>query len=93
MDVINNIRLGVWRKQPKQFFEEAVIDADGVIAETNGECKEGMNISYKGTWGYHPLVISLANTSEPLYLVNRSGNCASSEGAARYIDRAMDVPE
>ena len=91
MDVINNIRLGVWRKQPKQFFEEAVIDADGVIAETSGECKEGMNISYKGTWGYHPLVISLANTSEPLYLVNRSGNCTSSEGAARYIDRAIDL--
>jgi len=36
-------------------------------------------------------VISLANTSEPLYLVNRSGNCASSEGAARYIDRAIDL--
>ena len=90
MDVINGVRLGVWRKQPKQFFEEAVIDADGVIAETAGECKEGMNISYKGTWGYHPLVISLANTSEPLYLVNRSGNCTSSNGAARYIDRAID---
>jgi hypothetical protein len=91
MDVINEVRLGVWAKQPEQFFEQAIIDADGMIAQTTGECKEGMNISYKGTWGYHPLVVSLANTAEPLYLVNRSGNSTSSEGAARYIDKAIDL--
>jgi len=91
MDIINDVRLGVWRTQPDEFFQQAVIDVDGVIAETTGECKEGMNISYKGIWGYHPLVVSLANTSEPLYLVNRSGNYTSSEGAAKYIDRAMDL--
>jgi len=91
MEVINDVRLGVWRKQPDEFFQEAVIDADGMLVETTGECKEGMNISYKGIWGYHPLVVSLANTAEPLYLVNRSGNCASSEGAAKYIDKAMDL--
>ena len=91
MDIINEVRLDVWRKQPAEFFEQAVLDADGMIVETTGECKEGMNVSYKGLWGYHPLVVSLANTAEPLYLVNRSGNCASSEGAARYIDRAIDL--
>ena len=93
MDIINEVRLGVWRRQPDEFFQEAVIDVDGMIAETTGECKEGMNISYKGIWGYHALVVSLANTSEPLYLVNRSGNCPSSEGAARYIDRAIDLSD
>jgi len=91
MDLINEIRLGVWRRQPDEFFHQAIIDVDGMIAETTGECKEGMNISYQGIWGYHVLVVSLAHTAEPLYLVNRSGNCTSSEGAARYIDRALDL--
>lgn len=91
MRTINTVRLGVWKQQPEEFFEQAIIDVDGMIAETTGECKEGMNISYKGIWGYHPLVVSLANTAEPLYLVNRSGNCTSSKGAAKYIDGALDV--
>lgn len=90
-DVINEVRLKVWGRQDAAFFNEALIDADGTIAETTGECKEGMDISYKGVWGYHPLVISLANTSEPLFLVNRSGNSTSSADAAGYLDRAAAV--
>ncbi len=88
-DVINEVRLQVWKQQSPEFLSEAIIDADGTIAETSGECKEGMDISYKGVWGYHPLVVSLANTGEPLYLANRSGNAKSSDQAAGYIDRAI----
>ena len=91
MDTINAVRVRVWQKQPEAFFEEAILDADGTIAPTTGECKEGMDMSYQGLWGYHPLVISLANTGEPLYRVNRSGNCISSHSAAAYLDRAIDV--
>jgi hypothetical protein len=87
-EVINEIGLKVWSQQDPDFFVEAVIDADGTIAETTGECKEGMDMSYKGLWGYHPLVVSLSNTAEPLYLFNRSGNCKSSEKAAYYLNKA-----
>jgi hypothetical protein len=83
MDVMNEVRLRVWKTQPASFFEEAVIEADGSLVESGGERKAGMDFSFKGTYGYHPLVVSLANTQEPLYLVNRSGNRPSQEGAAR----------
>jgi hypothetical protein len=88
MDTINETRLRVWRQQPDDFFEEAFLDADGTIAPCGGWCKEGVDISYNGVWGYHPLVVSLANTAEPLYLVNRSGNRPSHEHAEVYFDRA-----
>jgi hypothetical protein len=91
METINGVRLGVWKQQPKAFFKQAIIDADGTLATTYGECKEGMDISFKGDWGYHPLVISLANTGEPLYLVNRSGNRPSHEGAGEWLDRAIGL--
>lgn len=89
--VFNTIRRRVWRQQPAAFFEEAVLDADGTMAETTGECKQGMEINYKGQWGYHPLVLSLANTGEPLFVVNRSGNRPSHEHAAWYFDQSIDL--
>jgi len=42
----------------------AYIDVDGTIAPTYGQRKAGMDISYKGIWGYAPLIVSLANTRE-----------------------------
>jgi hypothetical protein len=89
LDAINRARLNVWKRQSPEFFEEAIIEMDGTMTVTTGKCKEGMDISYKGEWGYHPLVVSLANTSEVLSIVNRSGNRTSQEGAADEADRAI----
>jgi len=91
MRAIDDARLNVWKRQPNEFFKRATIDMDGTLTVTNGECKEGMDISYKGDWGYHPLVVSLAETGEPLRLVNRSGNRPSHEGAAEEADEAIDL--
>jgi hypothetical protein len=90
MDSINNAREKVWLKAPHGFMKEAIIDVDGTLSETLGECKRGMDIAYNGIWGYHPLIVSLANTQEVLYLVNRSGNVPSHEGAAQWIDKAIE---
>ena len=56
------------------------------MVATGACCKQGADIGYDGTWGYHPLVISLANTGEVISIVNRSGNRPSHEGAAEQLD-------
>jgi hypothetical protein len=48
MEITNTVRQRVWRQQPKGFLREALIDTDGTIAPTFGECKGGMALSYKG---------------------------------------------
>jgi len=93
MKVINERRKKIWNRQPKEFFKKAILNVDGTIAETTGECKEGMDISHKGIWGYAPLIISLAQTREPLYLVNRSGNAPSHLDSPVWIDRSLDLVE
>jgi len=89
MTAANETRLRVWRQQPDSFFDVATIEADGTMAPTSGECKEGMDISYKGQWGYHPLIVTMAETGEVLYLTNRSANRPSHEGAAARFDQAF----
>lgn len=91
IDIFNDVRQRVWARQPASFFDEARLDMDGVLVPTCGECKAGMDIAYDGTWGYHPLVVSLANTGEVLSVLNRSGNRPSYDGAAAEVDRALRV--
>jgi hypothetical protein len=91
LDIYNEVRQRVWARQPAEFFAEARLDMDGTMVPTAGECKAGVDIAYDGTWGYHPLVVSLANTGEILSVVNRSGNRPSHEGAAAEVDRALRV--
>jgi hypothetical protein len=88
LHVLNQKRVQVWQHQPAAFLEHAIIEADGTLVGTAGECKQGMDMAYDGTWGYHPLLVSLANTQEPLFLVNRPASRPSGEGAAAYLDRA-----
>lgn len=89
MEAINETRLRVWKRLPRHEKKIAFLDVDGTIAPTLGECKEGMDISYKGEWGYHPLIVSLANTQEVLYTKNRPGNRPSHDGAAAFMDAAV----
>jgi hypothetical protein len=88
MDCFNRVREKVWRICPELLSGEVVLDIDGTIAPVEGECKEGMNLSYKGIWGYAPLIVSVSNTKEVLYLKNRPGNVPSHQDAAEWIDRA-----
>jgi hypothetical protein len=90
-ETINEARKKVWALQDASFRKEAIIDVDGTVASTTGECKEGMDIAYNGIWGYAPLLVTLANTNEVLYLVNRPGSRPSADGAAEWMDLAIDL--
>ena len=87
MNAVDEARLFVWRQQPAEFFARATLDLDGSLVTTDGECKQGMDISYTKTWGYHPLIVSLAETKEVLSIVNRPANRPSHEGAADEVSR------
>jgi hypothetical protein len=92
MEAFNRVRVDVWKLRGAALLNEtARIDADGTMVATTGECKQGIDINHEGVWGYHPLLVSLANTQEPLFIVNRSGNRPSHEGAAAVFDLAVGL--
>jgi hypothetical protein len=92
MDAVNSVRPALWTGRGAGLLDEvAYLDADGTIVPTTGELKQGMDISYKGIWGYAPLLLTLANTREVLYLVNRPGNAPSHLDAAGWIDKAITL--
>lgn len=90
-DIFRDTSVRAWAQQPPEFFDQATLDMDGTLVETTGQCKKGMDIAYDGTWGYHPLVVSLAETGEVLSIVNRSGNRPSHEDAAAQVDVCLAV--
>jgi len=91
-EAVNLARLKVWQRQPDAFFQQpAVIDADASIVPTDAQTKEGMDISYNGIGGYSALVVSLANTKEPLYLGLLGANRPSHEGVVDHYDRAITL--
>jgi hypothetical protein len=91
-EAVNRARLRVWAAQPASFFSNtAVIDADATIVPTGAEAKGGINISYNGLWGYSALMVSFANTAEPLYLALHGANRPSHEGVVPLYDRATTL--
>jgi hypothetical protein len=91
MNTINEARLRVWRQQGEDFFDTAVIDADGTLVSTDAECKQGVDIAYDGTWGYHPFIVSMANTAEPLFFGQPAGESALAR-AGCWLPRSCCPP-
>lgn len=91
-DALNRVRSRAWSAQSPSFFSgPALIDADATIVATGAEAKDGVDIAYNGTWGYSALMVSLANTAEPLYLALHGANRPSREGVVPLYDRAVTL--
>ena len=89
--VIDRARQKVWRQLPRSRREVATIDMDSTIKEVYGDCKQGADFSYTGKWSYHPLLITLAETQEPLRTINRPGNVVSAQGAAEALREVLPM--
>jgi hypothetical protein len=84
--VIDRGQEAVWkRRYGKKKVARAMIDLDSCVRPVYGDQKEGTDFTYKGSFGYHPLVISLAGTMECLRLINRSGNEGSASGSETHL--------
>lgn len=92
MDVMNLGNQWAW-KMAGTAKTNAVLDVDSSILETTGEKKQKMDISYTGKWGFHPLLITEANTGTDICLVNRPGNHTSQQDAAYWIEYAIAAVE
>jgi len=82
--VIDQAQEKVWKRRYGK-KERAIVDLDSCVRPVYGDQKEGTDFTYKGSFGYHPLMISLAGTLECLRLVNRSGNEASAAGSEDHL--------
>ena len=89
-EAINQARQPVWQRMTVERRQLAILDLDGTITPTQGECKQGMDYcAYKKQWGYGPLLVSLAQTGEVLYVVNRPASVPSHQGVAAWVKRAL----
>lgn len=86
-----NLEIGKKAWKGKRGKGQATIDVDGTIAEVSGDCREGADLAYNGKWGYGPLLVSLANSSEVLWVLNRSASRPSHEGAPAALDRCAEA--
>jgi hypothetical protein len=91
MDLINGVRQNIWKSLPLSERRIALVDVDGTISPTQGEQKEKADFAYNGTWGYAPLVLTLANTQEVLFVVNRPGNRPSHDGSFYWLNKSADL--
>ena len=74
MEIINRVRLEVWKKQPDEFFRQAVIEADGTIAETR-YCYDGDQIiaEYSGAGTLLRKFVYGPGIDEPICLIDVAG--------------------
>jgi hypothetical protein len=90
--VIDDVHQCAWKQRwGRKKQKLGIIDVDSHVHHVYGSQKEGADFTYKGGFGYHPLVISIAETQECLRLVNRSGNAPSADGTAEQLEELVPM--
>lgn len=92
-ETTDKLRQIIWKMQAKhlkrlskRFNRKIMISMDSTLYEVYGNSKEKSAKSYKGIFGYHPLLIHIHNTGELLDVVLRSGKDFTSSEAAATLE-------
>ena len=89
---LDAVQHDVWKRVfGRKRSGEVLIDVDSHLHDVYGHQKEGTDYTYKGGFGYHPLVFSVAGTQECLRIINRPGNAESSTGTAEALDELLPM--
>jgi hypothetical protein len=89
---IDAMHARVWKQRyGKKKREVATVDMDSTVREVYGRQKEGADFSYKGSWSYHPLLLSLAESNECLRMINRPGNAPAAGGAKEALAEVLPL--
>lgn len=93
---LNDLKAGIWgmRKEAWQKLKKskrrwASLDLDSKICAVYGQQKEGADFGYEGSYGYHPEMLSLAETNEWIDVINRPCNEGSGEQAVYLLKRNL----
>lgn len=88
----DDLHRAAWkRRYGRRKQKLALVDLDSHLHHIYGSQKEGADFTYKGGYGYHPLVVSMAGTQECLRIVNRSGNVVSADGADDALESVVPL--
>ena len=92
LKINNEINQRVWKfGNIKTKKEIGIIDIDGKLEKTFGECKEGIDMTYKGFWGFSNLLLTEATTGVHLYSICRPGNFLSQTDATKWINKGIKL--
>ena len=71
--------------------EKVVVDLDSTICVVHGKQKQGAAYGYTKKLGYHPLLATLAATSEIVMCRLRKGSANTARGVCRFVDELVAV--
>jgi hypothetical protein len=73
------VRSGVWKRMPEVWRNEGTLDFDASLVEVHSENKEHAAPTYKGGYGFHPLLCFYDGTGETLASMLRAGNAGAND--------------
>jgi hypothetical protein len=81
-DAVAGVRAEVWRRTAQTTgAAPVVLDIDASLVEIHTDTKEGTGPTYKGGWGFHPMLCFADATGECLSALLRSGNAGANSAA------------